>query len=43
MTCSTCRPDKKNYKKYWKVGIKLSKNTFQYKILCILTLPKCDT
>ena len=30
-------------KKYWKVGIKLSKNTLQYKQrLCILTLPKCN-
>ena len=33
---------KTTLKKVLEVGIKLFKNTFQYKCLCILTLPKCN-
>ena len=43
VTCTICRPDKKKLKRYWKIGIKLSKNTLQYKqCLFILALRKSN-
>ena len=44
VTCTICRPDKnKVLEKYWKIGIKLSKNSLQYKQCpCILIIPKSN-